>query len=124
MLLRHPIRWRDTDSLGHVNNAVYVTYVEELLVRALGPILGDDFVTARLELNFRSELRYADVELVARAALEGVGTSSVTFGFRIETATGRVAADGRIVVVAWDPASRGSRALTDAEKQAVAALGA
>jgi acyl-CoA thioester hydrolase len=122
MLLRHPIRWRDADALGHVNNAVYVTYVEELLVQSLVPILGEDFVTARLELNFRSELRYADAEIVAHAALERVGTSSVTFGFNIESGSGRVAADGRIVVVAWDSRTRGSRALTDAEKAAVEQL--
>ena len=122
VLLRHPIRWRDADSLGHVNNAVYVTYIEELLIQSLGPILGDDFVTARLELNFRSELRYTDVEVVARATLERVGVSSVTFGVTIESGAGGVAADGRIVVVAWDPASRGSRALTESEKAAIGRL--
>ena len=70
---RIPIRYRDTDALGHVNNAVYLTYLEELLLGWLGPVLGDDFVSARVELDFRSELRYDDGEVTARASLEAVG---------------------------------------------------
>jgi acyl-CoA thioesterase FadM len=43
---RISIRFLDTDGLGHVNNAVYFTYLEELLLHWLGPVLGDDFVAA------------------------------------------------------------------------------
>src|SRR6185436_2910448 len=55
MALEIPIRWRDIDALGHVNNAVYYSYVEELLAAVLDPVLGAGWVTTRIELDFRRE---------------------------------------------------------------------
>jgi acyl-CoA thioester hydrolase len=122
--VRIPIRWRDIDALGHVNNAVYLTYLEELLTAYLGPTLGDDWVTARTELDFRHEITLPDREVTARAELEQVGTSSVTTRVVLELADGTVALEGRVVLVAWDPAARRSRPLSVAEKQALARLDA
>jgi acyl-CoA thioester hydrolase len=119
MNLRRTIRWRDVDALGHVNNAVYVTYLEEALIEALGPILGDHFVTARLELNFQQELRYTDGEVVVRTSLEHVGTSSLTFALELARRDGHIACVGRVVVVAWDSHKRASRALTRQEKRRI-----
>jgi acyl-CoA thioester hydrolase len=116
---RIPIRYRDTDALGHVNNAVYLTYVEELLLHWLGPVLGDDFVSARVELDFRSELRHDDGEVTARASLEAVGTSSLTAAVSIERPGGETSLEGRVVVVAWDPRKRRSRPLSDEEKEEI-----
>jgi acyl-CoA thioester hydrolase len=103
--------------LGHVNNAVYVTYIEELLIHSLGPILGDALVTAHLELDFRRELRYDDREVVARGSLVHVGKSSLTLGISLVRPDGEVAVDGRMVVVAWDPRQRKSRPLTEEERE-------
>jgi acyl-CoA thioester hydrolase len=116
-MVRREIRWRDMDALGHVNNAVYITYIEELLIHSLGPVLGDSFVTAQLDLSFRRELRYDDREVVARGSLMRVGTSSLTLGLSLGRMDGEVAVEGRIVVVAWDPRQRKSRPLTTGEKE-------
>ena len=113
---RIPIRYRDTDALGHVNNAVYLTYLEELLLDWLGPVLGDDFVTARVELDFRSELRHGDGEVTGRASLEAVGTSSLTAAVSIERPDGQVSLEGRVIVVAWNPLERRSRPITEEEE--------
>jgi acyl-CoA thioester hydrolase len=115
--LRIRIRWRDIDALGHVNNAVYLTYLEELLNAFLAPMLGVEWVTARTELDFRREVRLEDGEVVARAEVERVGTSSVTVGVTVSLPDGSVALEGRVVVVAWDATARRSRPLTDAERQ-------
>jgi acyl-CoA thioesterase FadM len=120
--VRIPIRWRDIDALGHVNNAVYLTYLEELLVVVLGPILGDDYVTARVEMDFRNEVRLTDRELLGSAAIERIGTSSVTTAFGLARPDGVVALDGRTVLVAWDPAARSSRPLTADERRALERL--
>jgi acyl-CoA thioester hydrolase len=122
MALPIRIRWRDIDALGHVNNAVYFTYLEELLNAYLGPVLGDDWVSARVELDFRNEIKLSDIEVTARAAIERIGTSSVTTAVVLELPDGTVALEGRAVVVAWDPSERRSRALTEAERQALAEL--
>jgi acyl-CoA thioester hydrolase len=121
--VRIPIRWRDIDALGHVNNAVYLTYLEELLAVVIGPVLGDDYVTARAELDFRYEIRLADREVAASASVERIGTSSVTVAVRLSRADGTIALEGRLVLVAWDPAQRRGRPLTGAERQALEAIG-
>jgi hypothetical protein len=41
--------------MGHVNNAVYSTYLEEARIGVLGDLI--DFILARVEIDFRSELR-------------------------------------------------------------------
>jgi acyl-CoA thioester hydrolase len=116
------IRWRDIDALGHVNNAVYLTYLEELLTSLLQPVLADDWVTARVELDFRQEVRLSDVEITARAAVERVGASSLMTSVVLALPDGTVALEGRVVLVAWDPQSRRSRPLTDAEKRTLSEL--
>src|SRR5437879_5573226 len=120
--MKIPIRWRDIDALGHVNNAVYLTYLEELLTAEVGPVLGDDWVTARTELDFRNEVRLADREVTARAAVERIGTSSVTVAVVLERPDGAIALDGRVVLVAWDPKARRSRALTEEERESLAGI--
>jgi acyl-CoA thioester hydrolase len=116
------IRWRDIDALGHVNNAVYLTYLEELLTSLLQPVLADDWVTARVELDFRQEVRLSDAEITARAAVEQVGASSLMTSVVLALPDGTVALEGRVVLVAWDPQSRRSRPLTDAEKRTLSEL--
>ena len=110
------IRWRDIDALGHVNNAVYLTYLEELLTAWLRPAIGDDWVNARIELDWRQELRLADGQVIAKAELLRIGTSSLTARIRFERPDGVVAAEGVAVVVAWDPKTRRSRPLTPEER--------
>lgn len=117
-----PIRWRDSDALGHVNNAVYLTYLEELLAVVLGPILGDDYVTARVELDFRNEIRLGEQEVTGTASVERIGTSSLTVAVRLARADGETALDGRAILVAWDRDARQSRPLTEAERAALQAL--
>jgi acyl-CoA thioesterase FadM len=120
--VRIPIRWRDADALGHVNNAVYLTYLEELLAVVLGPALGDDYVTARVEMDFRSEIRLGEKEVTGSASVEKIGTTSLTVGATLARSDGETALDARLVLVAWDPEQRRSRPLTDAEKQALESL--
>jgi acyl-CoA thioester hydrolase len=120
--VRIPIRWRDADALGHVNNAVYLTYLEELLAVVLGPVLGDDYVTARVEMDFRSEIRLGEKEVTGSASVEKIGTTSLTVGATLARSDGETALDARLVLVAWDPEQRRSRPLTDAEKQALESL--
>ena len=80
---RVEIRWRDVDAFGHVNNAVYATYLEECRDEWLERGLGDDqaawdFVVARLAIDFRRELRLDDDEVLVRCGLARLGTASVT----------------------------------------------
>jgi acyl-CoA thioester hydrolase len=118
------IRWRDQDAYGHVNNAVYLTYLEEVrdewLERALGDA-GDawGYVTARVAIDFRRELTQDDDAIVARLWLTKIGTSSVTTREEIVTVGGELAAEAEAVLVARDTESGRSRPLSDAERAAL-----
>jgi acyl-CoA thioester hydrolase len=118
------IRWRDQDAYGHVNNAVYLTYLEEVrdewLERALGAS-GDawGYVTARVAIDFRRELTQDDDAIVARLWLTRIGTSSVTTREEIVTVGGELAAEAEAVLVARDTETGRSRPLSDAERAAL-----
>jgi acyl-CoA thioester hydrolase len=118
---RVEIRWRDLDGFGHVNNAVYLTYLEECrdewLAQALGGEEGTwDYVIARIAIDFRRELRLEDEGVVIRCRLERIGTSSVATTEEIRTESGELAAEAEAVLVARDSGSGRARPLTDAER--------
>ena len=118
------IRWRDQDAYGHVNNAVYLTYLEEVrdewLERAVGDA-GDawGYVTARVAIDFRRELTQDDDAIVARLWLTRIGTSSVTTREEIVTVGGELAAEAEAVLVARDTETGRSRPLNDVERAAL-----
>jgi acyl-CoA thioester hydrolase len=118
------IRWRDVDGYGHVNNAVFLTYLEEArdewLERALGAD-GDawDYVIARVEVDFCRELRLADDRIVSRCSLHSLGTSSVRTREELVTLDGDVAAEAEAVLVARDRETKRSRPLSERERAAL-----
>jgi acyl-CoA thioester hydrolase len=120
---RIEIRWRDLDAYGHVNQAVYQTYVEEALDHWLRGVLGLDtgtvwdYVAARVAIDYRAELRLADREAVVSCRLGRLGTKSVTIQAQIRTAD-RLAAEAETVIVAVEGPARKPRPLTDAERAA------
>ncbi len=117
------IRWSDVDAYRHVNNAVYLTYLEECrdewLEHALGS--GDetwDFVLARVAVDFRRELRLEDDRVLVRCRLERIGTASVTTREEI-LAAGELSAEAEAVLVARDPGTARPRPLTPGERAAL-----
>jgi acyl-CoA thioester hydrolase len=124
---RIEIRWRDLDSYGHVNQAVYLTYAEEVLDdwfrTKLGrdPGVGWDYVARRTTIDYRGELRLADRVAVGSAELAQLGTTSLTATVILSAPDGRVATELELVVVAIDGKGGAPRPLTDAERSALSA---
>lgn len=118
------VRWRDTDALGHVNHAVFLTYLEEGRDAYFTLALGSDptYVVARLEVDLRAEVRLPDRQVMVQIEAERLGTTSLTTRERIITASGQVAAEGRVVSVRWNPASRRPIPFTDAERARLVAM--
>lgn len=93
-------RFRDTDAMGHINNAVYVTYLEVARQVYWKTFRGEEnyravpFILARVEIDFRSEaLMNESLELAIRCAW--IGGKSFGFEYEIREVTSR-----RLVVVA------------------------
>jgi acyl-CoA thioester hydrolase len=115
------IRWRDMDAYGHVNNAVFLTYLEECRDAWAQALLGSaggswDFVLAHVGVDYRRQLTQDDDEVVVRCRLSSIGRSSVRTREEILTADGVVAAEAEAVVVPRDPDADRSRPLTDQER--------
>lgn len=121
---RIEIRWRDVDAYNHVNNSVYLTYLEEArdewIERTLEGVSDPwDFVLARVAIDFRRELRQEDDEVVVSVRLDRLGTSSVRVREEIRTASGELSAESESVIVARDRETGRSRPLTPAEREAL-----
>lgn len=109
------------DAFGHVNNAVYLNYLEEArdrwVQKVLGPVADTwHFVLARVAIDFRNELTQDDDEILVRCRLDSIGRASVRTREEIVKADGTVAAEAGSVIVPRDPATGRSRPLTEEER--------
>jgi len=121
---RIPIRWRDMDAYGHVNNAVYLTYLEQARDAWVQAVLGPatdtwHFVLAHVGIDYRSELTRDDREVIVRCSLDSIGRASIRTREEILKPDGTVAAEAESVVVPRDPATGRSRPLSEAERAAL-----
>jgi acyl-CoA thioester hydrolase len=121
---RIEIRWRDVDAYGHVNNAVYLTYLEEARDAWAHEVLGGvadtwDFVLARVAIDYRVELVQDDGSVLVRCALASIGKGSVRTREEVVKLDGTVSAVAESVVVPRDPATGRARPLTDSERDAL-----
>jgi acyl-CoA thioester hydrolase len=117
-----PVRWRDMDGQGHVNTAVFFTYLEEGRDAFYAHVLGADpyYVVARIEVDLRAEIRLPDQEVTVRIQAERLGTTSLTTRETILTPAGDVAAEARVVTVRWDPGQRQPIPFSEAERSRLA----
>ena len=113
-----PVRWRDTDALGHVNHAVFLTYLEEGRDGFFWEVLGAStmYVVARIELDYRAEVRLEAKHVTVRIGVERVGTTSLTTSEQLLLPNGDVAGEAKVVIVNWDEAQHATLPFTDDER--------
>ncbi len=125
-IFEHPVnvRWRDVDALGHVNHAVFLTYLEEGRDTFFSQALGSDptYVVVRLEVDLRAEVRYPERRVTVRIEVEHLGTTSLTTRETILTPSKEVVAEARVVTVRWDPGHRKPISFSETERAQLAAL--
>jgi acyl-CoA thioester hydrolase len=123
--LRVATRWPDFDALGHLNHAVYHVYLDEARDDALRRTVGDfdawPNVLVHVSIDYRREIVRGAREVAIRTRIAAVGGSSVRFEQTVLAPDGEVAAEAEAVLVAWDPANRRSRAITDGERATLTA---
>jgi acyl-CoA thioester hydrolase len=115
-----PIRWRDLDGFNHVNNAVFLNYLEEgrdaWLANALGQGITQltEFVVRHIAIDFVSQLTQEDGDAIVTVEVESIGTSSITLRETIHASSdGRLAASARGVLVHTNPEHTASKPLPD-----------
>ena len=121
-------RFRDTDAMGHVNNAVYLTYFEVARTAYWTAMTGDadyqrvPFILAHTTIDFRSPALVRDA-LEVGIRLERIGTKSFAFAYRIEeTSTRRLVCEGHSVQVIFDYAKNESFPMPEALRAAFRAF--
>ena len=121
------IRWGDMDAMAHVNNAVYLTYLEcgrdAFFAEAAPDVDWMQFVLRKVEIDFVSQLTDRDGFARVEVELEGVGTTSLRTRERILSgADGRVAVEASAVIVYLDATKLASAPLPDSVRETFAAL--
>jgi acyl-CoA thioester hydrolase len=103
---REYVRFRDLDAMGHVNNAVFATYVEQARIeylRSLGVLDGQlsmGMILARIELNFLAPaMPEGSIEIGVRPLRSGNKSFELEYEVQQE---GRTIATARTVLVAYD----------------------
>ena len=102
----------ELDPYGHVNNSVFVNWLEHgrlchlrergMTWSSLPDQFGVRAVIVRMEIDWRAEVKLGD-RLTIESRIEKSGTSSFTFRQNIVFPDGRPAADGVAVMVVTRP---------------------
>lgn len=101
-----PVRYRDQDPEGHVNNAVYGTYIEQARTAYIEHVLDSsieecDVVIAHLSIDYRQPVTLADESVEITVQADEPGRSSISMQFELRTADG-VVTTGTSVMVTVD----------------------
>jgi acyl-CoA thioester hydrolase len=99
---RETVRFRDLDSLAHMNNAVYATFLEQARIAFLSQYDAhvENMILARLEIDFRSPAELGETIEIAVTPTR-VGTKSFDLEY-VMRAGERVVAEAKTVLVAYD----------------------
>jgi acyl-CoA thioester hydrolase len=125
--LRHVLRprFRDTDAMGHVNNAVYITYLEvarQAYWERVEPAVDYSnvpFILAHVSCDFRSEaLLGEDLEIGVRC--DWIGTKSFGFSYQIrEVRSRRLVVEASSVQVCYDYTAKRSIPMPEALRRRI-----
>jgi len=103
-----PVRFRDLDGMGHVNNAVYFTYMEQARSEWYRQLMGItsvhefDFILAHASCDFKASIGFGETVVVV-VTLTKIGESSFRFAYELRSKEkGTVFAFGESVQVTYD----------------------
>jgi len=118
------VRFRDIDWMGHVNNAVFTTYLEQARVDYIEDVVGEPLmetgiVIADLHVDFRRPIEYGE-SVTVRVRAGELGTSSIPLDNEVR-ADGEVAATAEALLVTYDPEAGESRPMPDTWRERIRA---
>nr|WP_308801735.1 thioesterase family protein [Streptomyces polyasparticus] len=118
-----PLRWADADSYGHINNALFLRYMEEARTRMFQELLSADegsnrrnaFVVSRSVIDHRAPLHYRDEPVNVHVRVAGVSAATFELTYEICDAD-RKYAEASTSIVAYNLESERPRRLSVAER--------
>lgn len=119
---RCPMRWGDMDAQGHVNNAVYLDYLQEARVDFLlsGPpvlhrLLDTGVLVASHQVQYLRPVTFSERPVTVRLWVDAVGGSRFSIAYEVLDGPD-LAARARTVAVPFDLATNTLRRLTADER--------
>jgi len=113
------VRFRDLDALGHVNNAVYLTYFEVARMHYWKKVFNENpylnilFLVVRSECDYRSQAQLGDILRVA-VRIPEIRNSSFVLDYQVtEIVTGRLVAEGKTVQAFYDHKAKKSKPIPE-----------
>ena len=108
---RLEVRFRDCDPMGHTNNAVYLSYLEQARFAHWRALWGfgtpqlppglPGVILARVECDYKRPTKYGDV-LEIRLVVAEIGRSSFRYEYDIVDEQGRTVVTAKTVQVMYD----------------------
>ncbi|WP_066953459.1 acyl-CoA thioesterase [Streptomyces lushanensis] len=121
-----PLRWSDMDAFGHVNNVVFLRYLEEaridfmfrLAPGAGSPSFAGGSVVARHEIDYKRPLvhRHAPVTVESWVTRISAASLTITYEIKDDEDAEEVYVRASTVVVPYDLAAGRPRRITEEEK--------
>ena len=129
---RLEVRFRDCDAMGHTNNAVYLTYLEQARFAHWRSLWGfgdpqtppemPGVILARVEADYKRPSRYGDV-LEIRLRIAEIGRTSFRYEYEIVNAQGEAVLTAKTVQVMYDYAANRPVPIPDAIRALLASHG-
>ncbi|GHJ37554.1 thioesterase family protein [Streptomyces sp. TS71-3] len=127
---RCSLRWSDMDAFGHVNNVVFLRYLEEARIDLMFRLAREDgsasfsggSVVARHEIDYLRPLVHRHEPVIIESWVAGITAASVTIAYEIKdsedngSVTGTVYARAKTLVVPYDLKAQRPRRITDEEQ--------
>ncbi|GAA2232820.1 MULTISPECIES: acyl-CoA thioesterase [Kitasatospora] len=129
-----PLRWSDMDAFGHVNNAVFVRYLEEARIDFMftqataagaGEFAGGS-VVARHEIDYKRPLVHRPTPVTIETWVTAIGGASLTVSYQIkdinEDGTETIYVEASTVVVPYNLVEGRPRRISPVERKFLSAF--
>jgi len=122
------VRYGDLDPQGHVNNARFLTYMEQArieYIRRLGLWNGGSFqdigiILADIQVSFRAPILFG-MQVLTGVRISRLGSKSLVMDYRLADAqTGQEFAAGSSVIVTYDYPSERTIPIPDSWRKVIA----
>ena len=95
-IYRCPLRWSDMDAFGHVNNVVFLRYLEEARIDFMfrlapgdgSPSFSGGSVVARHEIDYKRPLVHRHEPVTIESWVTKIGAASLTIAYEVKDAEG------------------------------------
>jgi len=118
------VRYRDIDAMGHVNNAVYASYLEQARINYFQDLLGVDLsavgaVLATITIEYERPVELSDGEVRVELDVPRIGDSSIPMEYELSRPDGERVATAETVQVAVDKDAQEPTSIPDTWREEI-----